>query len=242
MTLFLTMLLTAVAADLPSADDLLRSMDQNLQYETRTSVTRMEVVDSRRTRSYTMQSYARGASDGAMEYLAPEREKGTKMLKLGDELWLYMPRAERVQKISGHMMRQGMMGSDMSYEDMMASATFAEMYTAEVTGEAELDGRACWTLLAVARDDSVTYPKRQFWIDQEWLIPTRQELYALSGMLLKTWTMSEPVLVEGQWVPMRMVITDELKAGSKTVLVIESLEVGVALEDEVFSKRWLERR
>ena len=48
-----------------------------------------------------------------------------------------MPRAERVQKISGHMLRQGMMGSDMSYEDMLEAADFEEKYEAEVVGEEE---------------------------------------------------------------------------------------------------------
>ena len=64
-----------------------------------------------------MKTYARGQDDAAVLYLEPAREKGTKLLRKEDNLWLYMPRAERGQKISGHMLRQGMMGSDMSYED-----------------------------------------------------------------------------------------------------------------------------
>jgi len=239
----LSLLLASVlATEFPAAEELLNAMDQNLQFDTRSAVTTMAVVDARRTRSYKIISYGRGQDDAAMEYLEPDREKGTKMLKLGDELWLYMPRAERTQKISGHMMRQGMMGSDMSYEDMMGAAEFASMYTAAVTGEAELDGRPCWTVEATATDESVSYPKRVFWIDQEWRIPLKQELFALSGMLLKTWHMSDPVQLEGQWMPTRMEIVDELKTGSKTVIVIDSVELGVELEDEVFSRRWLERQ
>lgn len=231
----------AFAQDYPAAEDLLVQMDENLQFETRSSVTTMEVVDARRTRSYKIVSYGRGQDDAAMEYVEPEREKGTKMLKLGDELWLYMPRAERTQKISGHMMRQGMMGSDMSYEDMMGAAEFAEMYDAEVTGETTYEGRDCWVVEATATDDSVTYPRRVFTIDKEWRIPLTQELFALSGMKLKTWHMSDPVQIEGQWMPSRMEIVDELKQGSKTVIVISDVQLGIELEDEVFSRRWLER-
>ena len=53
----------------------------------------MEVIDARRTRSYRMKSYARGQDDAAVLYLEPAREKGTKMLRKDDNLWLDMPRA-----------------------------------------------------------------------------------------------------------------------------------------------------
>ena len=60
------------------------------------------------------------------EYLSPPREKGTKMLKLGDKLWTYSPQTDRVIQISGHMLRQSVMGSDMSYNDMMEDRPLIE--------------------------------------------------------------------------------------------------------------------
>ena len=122
-----------------------------------------------------------------------------------------MPRAERVQKISGHMLRQGMMGSDMSYEDMLEAADFEERYEAEVIGEEETAGRPCWKLEARARDDSVSYPRRLIWIDKQNMMPLRQELFALSGMMLKIRIMSEIEMVSGRPVARRMEISDQLK-------------------------------
>lgn len=225
----------------PTAEELLKGLDSNLQFETRSAMVTMTVNDGKRERVMTMQTYGRGENESAMEYLSPEREKGTKMLKIDDQLWLYLPRAERVQKISGHMMRQGMMGSDVSYEDMMAGAEFEEMYTAKVVGSEQLDGRLHWKVEAVAKDTSVTYPKRMMWIDDEYRIPSKQELYALSGMLLKTWTMGDVQEVGGQMTPMRTEITDALRPGSSTLIVTSELKYGIELEDEIFSKRWLER-
>ena len=68
------------------------------------------MIDARRTRSYRLTTCARGPDDAAVLYLEPARQKGTRMLRKDDNLWLYMPRAERVQKMPGHMLRQGMMG------------------------------------------------------------------------------------------------------------------------------------
>ncbi len=230
----------AQAAD-PTAAELLAALDANLQSAAQESTVTMTVADNGRTREYRMHVVAKGRDAAAMEYLAPEREKGTRILKMEGQMWLYLPKAERVQKISGHMMRQGMMGSDMSYEDMMATDDFDETYDATVLGAETVDGRKLWKLEAKAKDSTVTYPRRVIWIDDAWRIPTRQELYALSGMLLKTWTMSDVKTVGTQNIPMRMVIADALKEGSSTTLVTEGLSFDVQLQDEVFSRRWLER-
>lgn len=225
----------------PTAAELMASMDANLQSKSQKSVATMIVDDGRRVREFKMSLISRGRDDSAVEYLEPAREKGTKMLKTDDQMWLYLPKAERIQKISGHMMRQGMMGSDMSYEDMMSDADFDEMYDGKVIGSELVDGRKQWKLEAVAKDASITYPKRVIWIDDAYRIPTKQELYGLSGMLMKTWTMSDVKVVDGKNVPMKMVIDDALKEGSSTTFVQEELTFDVPLEDEVFSRRWLER-
>ena len=226
----------------PTADALIAAMDKNLTFEARKTHTIM-IVSGHRDRSYEMISYGRGEEDAAMEYVAPARDKGTRMLKLGDELWIYMPNVDRVQKISGHMLRQGMMGSDLSYEDMMASRQMRKQYNAKVTGEQVVDGHACWTLELLAKNDSVTYPKRVTAVDKQTFIPLKQDLYALSGMLLKTWTMADvKELAGGRKFPTRMTVQDHVKKQSVTTVEFKSIEFGVEFPREVFSLRWLERR
>jgi len=232
----------AEAGNAPAAGDILDAMDRNLTFETRTARVRM-VVEGRRTRTYEMISYGRGEDDAAIEYLSPARERGTRMLKLGDELWIYMPNVDRVQKISGHMLRQGMMGSDLSYEDLMTSRGLREAYDAAVLGETALDGRQVWQLELDARDETVSYPRRIMWIDKETFIPLKQELHALSGMLIKTWIMGDVKAFDGgRLFPATMVVEDHVRKGSVTRIEFLDIQFGIDLEDEVFSLRWLERR
>ena len=241
--LFAGLASAALAASAPpSAEQLMDRMDRNLTFQARRSRTVM-TVEGRRTRSYEMVSYGRGEEDAAIDYLQPPREKGTRMLKLGDDLWIYLPSVDRVQKISGHMLRQGMMGSDVSYEDMMASRELRKRYTATVSGEGTADGRPCWKLELKARDDTVAYPRRVSWIDKETFIPLKQELYALSGMLLKTWTMSAVKdFPGGRRFPTRMTIQDHVRKESVTRLEFKEIEFGIQFPREIFSMRWLERR
>jgi outer membrane lipoprotein-sorting protein len=235
-------LATLIASEPPTAEQLLDRVDKNLTFESRK--TRMTMtVEGKRTRSFEMVSYGRGEEDSAIEYLSPARDKGTKMLKLGDELWIYLPSVDRMQKISGHMMRQGMMGSDLSYEDLMASREMRTRYKAQVTGEDNVAGRACWKLELKAKDDAVTYPKRISCIDKEHYIPLKQDLFALSGLLLKTWSMSEvKPFPGGRMFPTKMTIQDHVKKESITKLEFNEIEFGIEFPKEIFSLRWLERR
>ncbi len=226
----------------PDVKALLSGFEDNLNFESRTTKMTMTVATSRRTRVYEMKAFGRGLDDAAIEYLSPARDAGTRMLRKGDEMWLYMPSVEKTQKISGHMLRQGMMGSDMSYEDMTGSTDWDEVYDGKITGKDKLDGRDHWVVELIANDDSVSYPKRISWVDVETLIPSKQELYALSGMLVKTWEMSEVQEFEnGRRFPMKMRIIDKLKEGSYTEIHTTELDFKVELTDEVFSMRWLER-
>jgi outer membrane lipoprotein-sorting protein len=234
----------AYAESLPTVPELLKRVDHNMTFETRRMRVKMTSINPRRTREFEMVAYGRGESEAAIEYIAPVRDAGTRMLRNADELWLYMPSVEKVQKISGHMLRQGMMGTDVSYEDMVAASKLATQYSGRVTGSEDCgDGRKCWRLELTATDPSVSYPKRIIWVDQEYNVMARQELYALSGMLLKKWTMSEVKSYPGaRYFPTRMEVADQLQEGTRTILEFTELEFGVPLEEEVFSLRWLERK
>ncbi len=239
VALFLALLpLTARAV---TVDELLSKIDANMTFDSRETTIRMVVTKGDRVKQYRMHSYGRGADESAVEYLEPARDKGTRMLKNGGELWMYLPSVEKTQKISGHMLRQSMMGSDMSYEDMMQAAGWKKLYTGTVVGEEPIDGHACYKLELKATGADVSYPRRLVWVDKASNIPLRQELYALSGMLLKVWGMSDVKAFGGRQFPTRMLIEDKVQAGSKTELIFEDLKFAVPLEEEVFSLRWLER-
>lgn len=224
-----------------TADEVLAQVDKSMTYDTRETYVQMTVTKGDRVKVYKMHSYGKGQDTAAIEFLEPARDKGTKMFRTADELWMYMPSVERTQKISGHMLRQGLMGSDMSYEDMMQASAWREMYTGVVEGEETVDGRACYKLKLTAKSSDVSYPVRLVWVDKASFVPLKQELYALSGTLLKTWTMGNVTTIEGRQYPMTMVVEDKLLAGSRTEIKFESMDFSVTLEEEIFSTRWLER-
>ena len=97
-----------------NADSIIKAIDKNLNAESRIITSRMVVRGRRNSRTIESKNWVIGTDLAFTEYLSPPREAGTKMLKLGEKLYTYSPQTDRVIQISGHMLRQSVMGSDMS--------------------------------------------------------------------------------------------------------------------------------
>ena len=83
---------------------------------------------------------------------------------------------------------------------------------------------------------------RRAWIDKEYLLPMKEELYAKSGKRLKTSTMDGIKKVQGRWFPSRFIFKDELKRNSKgTEWIIEEIEFDTEIPDSRFLKAGLRK-
>ena len=102
-----------------SVQDIIKAIDKNLNAKSRVLTSKMIVHGRRATRTIESKNWVMGTDKAFTQYLSPPREEGTKMLKLSDKLWTYSPQTDRIIQVSGHMLRQSVMGSDMSYNDIM---------------------------------------------------------------------------------------------------------------------------
>ena len=225
-----------------TVEEIIQAMDNNLNAKSRVLTSKMVVHGRRTTRTIESKNWVVGIDLAFTEYLSPARAKGTKMLKLGDKLWTYSPQTDRVIQISGHMLRQSVMGSDMSYNDMMEDRPMEELYNATLEGSVMIDDRDHWIILLESKVKGLSYPKRRAWIDKEYLLPMKEELYAKSGKLLKTSTMDGINKVQGRWFPSRFIYKDELKRNSKgTEWIIDEIAFDIDIPESRFSKALLRK-
>jgi len=225
----------------PAANDILQRIDQNMVVRTMKARTKMVVQGRRASRTLESLNWTQGEDKAYAEYLSPPREKGTKMLKDGDNLWIYDPGTDRIIQISGNMLKQSVMGSDLSYEDFMEEDKLQQMYTAEVTGEKTFAGRACWILKLTARQSDVSYPSRLMCVDKERFLPLYEERYAKSGKLLKTTTIQAVMQVKDRWYPQQVLYKDELSKGKGTLFVIDTIEIDLPVPAHIFTKASLKK-
>lgn len=220
---------------------ILKMVDENISSRNKKVVSKMIVHSRRASRTIESQSWIEGTSKSFTEYLAPAREKGTKMLKLEDQLWTYSPQTDRTIRIAGHMLRQSVMGSDLSYEDMMEDPKLTNMYNAELLAEETVGDRVCWVLLLKAKRDDVAYKSRKMWVDMERKLALKEERFAKSGKLLKTTEIQNVLKIDNRWYPQHMVFKDELLGGKGTEFLIEKIEFDVAIPSHLFTKASLRK-
>jgi outer membrane lipoprotein-sorting protein len=237
----LTAILAAqVFAQTPTAAELLKRVDDNEIYTTIQYEGDMIIEYQGRRYVKTMKAWARGNTDSFIEFTNRE-DRGTKYLKKGARLYVYSPDTEEVMLISGHMLKESMMGSDLSYEDTIENSTLSSRYTPALAGSETWVGKECWVLDLTAKSKTESYPRQKLWIEKSTGDMVHYELYALSGAKLKEFTLLKVETLAGRRFPVEMEIRDLLRKDSKTTFVMRNVVLDKRIADSVFSTRNLER-
>ncbi len=224
-----------------SAVDILERVDRNMTIDAIRSRARM-IIHYRdgddRTLEFT--SWAQGTDQSFLEFTAPARDAGSRFLRRDDAMWIFLPRVGKSVRIQGHMLRQGLMGSDFSYGDASENPSMVEDYEGVVEREEELDGRPAYVLYLTAKRRDLSYPSRRIWVDAERWIPLKEERFARSGKLLNTATLGDVRQVAGRWYPFRMEMDNALQTETWTALEFIEMEFNPPLPEGVFTLRHLE--
>jgi len=239
--LFLIIHSVLITAQQPDGKEIMRRIDRNLTSENRFFTSKMIIHGIRNSRTLESRTWTRGEQNSFTEYLFPVREQGTKMLKLEDQLWIYSPVTDRTIQITGHMLRQSVMGSDMSYEDLMEDSRLLDHYDAVVTGSEKMGKDDCWVVELNAFDPGVTYQGKKLWVDKDRYIPLREEMFAKSGTLLKRTELSDITQIDGRWYPKKIVFKDMLQEGEGTEFMIDEIRFDIDIPDYIFSKGSLKK-
>ncbi|MFC1887277.1 outer membrane lipoprotein-sorting protein [Candidatus Cloacimonadota bacterium] len=235
-SIIITMLAITCFADFPDGNELLKKVDKNLYSDNVISTYRMIISGRRAQKVMKIKNWTRGEVNSFSEYLSPPKDAGTKMLKLDDKLWIYDPGSDRTVQISGHMLRQSVMGSDLSYEDFLEEHELTKMYNAEVVAEEIIFERDCWVLDLNAKMDDIAYYSRKIWIDKERYLPLKEERFAKSGKLLKRSEIRDVFFQEERWYPKHIFYKDMLSKGKGTELFIDKIEFVDEIPDSRFTK------
>jgi len=224
-----------------SANEIIRKVDANQNFVTEKFAMKMTIEKGSQKLVKTLVGYGKNRGDQSfMEFTNPE-DRGVKYLKINDELWIYFPDADDIMKISGHMLRQGMMGSDISYEDMMRREELDKTYDVKLTGSEKIRGSDCFIIEMIAKTKDALYARQVLYIDKVTYIPLKMELYAKGGRLLKTMEEYDIVKHGDRYLARKIVIKDLRRKDSATTVEIQELQFNITVPDGVFSRRNLRR-
>lgn len=226
-----------------TAEEILSMRDDNMVFKTAYAEIDMIITIGNRVNKKELISYTEGEEKSFIEFLSPARDRGTKILKIGKVLKIYFPSAERVMRLSGHMLRQSMMGSDFSYEDMTETAEeLRKEYDVELKGEEIFDRVPCYILELKSKAENKTYYFQKIWVDKEKFIGRKVELFAKSGKLIKVLTVEDILSFRKRYYPTKVTMEDKLRKNSKTEMIIKKIEFDFPMPPGTFTERNLMRK
>ncbi len=164
--------------------------------------------------------------------LAPKKDAGTTWLKLGGNLWMYMPKLERDIRIPPSMMLSSWMGSDFTNDDLVKEASVVNDYTHRIIARTE----HTVTIESLPKPDApVVWGKLVHVIGND-DIPLSEAFYDEHGRKRRELKFEDVRRMGGRRIPARWVMSPLDSPGKQTILQIERIAFDPVISDATFTR------
>ncbi len=174
---------------------------------------------------------------------APAKDAGITSLRIGAEMWNYLPAIERSVKIPPSLMLQPWLGSDFTNDDLVKESSLTTDYTHRLLGEKNLDGNDAWQVEGLPKPNAaVVWGKIVYSIRKSDFVPLKLEYYDERGDLIRALVYSDIRNVNGRTIPTRWEMQPLTKPGKKTTITVKSIYYDKPIDADIFSLRNLKQK
>jgi Ca2+-transporting ATPase len=223
----------------PDVDALLARLDD--LYRSRSSVARIElqVTRPRATRTLRVKAWTQGEEQVLVVIEAPPREEGTATLRVGENLWNYLPRIARTIRVPPSMMLGSWMGTDFTNDDLVKESSLRKDFSARV--ERRSDSPPGWWLTLEVKPGVVGRWARIEVLVTDDDLPVEERHYDRKGRLARTMRFDEVKVLGGRRIPSHIVLTPSDKPDERTEMRYLDVQFDLPLPGDTFSLSRLEQ-
>jgi len=236
MRLLLCLLICLAAFPAAAIDgtQILQKVDRNLEPESYESYRKLiDIQPDGSQKDYVLYTIKKGRDKVLALFVAPASDKGRVTLRIGDNMWLYIPDVGKPIRITS---LQSVTGSIFNNADILRVD-----YTAEYDVEAAEEQPGAFMLSLKAKTGDVAYDRLKMWVDKQQLLPVTIEAYAASGLLIKTLHFKDVKDFGGGIKRPATLETDSpLHKGYRSVMLWSGLKKAT-FPDEIFTLNYLPR-
>jgi hypothetical protein len=213
---------------------ILKKVDANLQPESFESYRKLiNIEPSGAKREFLLYTLKKGNDKIASLFLSPASEKGRATLRLGDNMWLFIPNVGKPIRITS---LQSVVGGVFNNADIMRLD-----YNVEYSVEQLVDTKEEYLLDLKAKTAAVAYDKLKMAVKKKNMVPAKIECYAATGLLIKTLYFKElKAFDEGSMRPSVIETDSPLYKGYQSIMVYARVKKRV-VSDEVFTLEFLSK-
>ena len=225
-----------------SAEEIIDYVDHLLRGESSEGTVVMAIVTENWSRSLEMESWSLGKDYSLVRVRSPKSEEGTATLKIENQVWNYLPRADRTIKIPPSLMMGSWMGSHFTNDDLVKESQLVKDYDIVISFEGERDGQSVWEFTLTPKPEApVVWGRIEHQVRQDDIMPTWARYYDEDGNLSRTMTFSEFKTMDGRLVPSVMTVIPEDKPTESTTVTYRDLRFNVGIDEGFFSLRNLKQ-
>jgi len=229
------------AADDQRAREIVDRVNRLFSSKSSIATVEMQITNENWQRNISVQIWSLGDKI-RVRISAPQEDRGTGVLKVGSDIWYYLPKADRTIKMPPSMTMTSWMGSDFTLDDLVKESHLTRDYITALSFEGERNGVGVYEITLTPRPEAVVvWGKILLEIRRADHMPMWQRYYDEDGRPVRELTFSQYKTLSGRLIPTRLVMRPLDKAGEQTTIVYKNILFDVPISEEMFSLNNLKR-
>ena len=234
--------LALIHADEPDATEIVKKLDELYRSESSYAEFEMDIVTPHWARTLRMLAWTEGMEKTFLRILSPAKEKGVSTLRIGNEMWNYLPKTDKVMKIPPSMMMSSWMGSDFTNNDIVAEYTYLDDFHFKLITLEDPEENLLYVESIPKEGVPIVWGKVITAVRESDYIPVWEKYYDEDGELMRIMNFLEIRDFDGKVIPSVMEVIPANKEGHKTVVRYLEIDFNPDVPDDVFSLRNLRSR
>lgn len=219
------------------AEIIVKKIDELYRAKTSKAQVEMEITTPHWQRTLKMDVWSKGMDKTFIRILEPKKESGIATLRLGNEMWNYLPKTSKVMKIPPSMMMSSWMGSDFTNDDLVKEFTFIESYHFELTTPENPAEGTLYVKCIPKEGLPIVWGHIIIAVKEANYMPLWQEYYDEKGKLMREVVFKEIKTFGNREIPSVMELIPQTKEGHKTILRYLEAQFDIQLDEEIFTLR-----
>ncbi len=221
---------------------IIRAVDELYRSQTSRADIEMQIVTPHWERALALKVWTKGMDRTFILITSPKKEKGVATLRIGNEMWNYLPKTNKVMKVPPSMMMGSWMGSDFTNDDLVKESSMLNDYTYELITPRDAQPNHLYIQLLPKEDSPIVWGKLIVAIRESDKIPIWQHFYDETDRLTRVLNFKEVESFNGKTIPSVMEMIPQNREGHKTVVRFVDAAFDTEIDEKIFTRRNLQKQ
>jgi hypothetical protein len=222
--------------------DILDKVDKLYRSSSSWALVEMKVITANYERPLEMEFYTKGLDETFIYVKKPTKEKGIQTLRIKNQMWNYLPKADKVMLVPPSMMMGSWMGSDFTNDDLVKESTLLDDYLADFFYPEKAKKNLYYIQLTPKEKTISVWDKIELIVDRKTLIPVKETYFDSRSRAMRVLTFAGIKKMGGKTIPTVMEMYPVNKKSNKTVIKYIDAKFDIKIPKNIFTLQNLKKK